>query len=307
MGLILSLAHDTTGNSLVPFSQNLFSEIYKLNRNENIIFSSFSIESCLAMVRMGAAGKTAAEMDQCLNFTRQTADSVADNYHNLLAKYEKEQTVIVANKVYVKENYELQDNFHKVLSEKFLSAPENIDFTKANQAAEYINNWVEAKTNNKIKDFVTPNILSPNTRMALVSTIHFKGEWRTQFPEENTSDMDFYIDENHSIKVPTMYHTYFPDYAHLDDLTSQALRLQYKNSDLSMLIILPKARTGLNSLVEKLQNVPLQSLKSQFRRKHVRLFLPKFEAEFYVDLKQPLKSVSSENCNVLIFCYRYKV
>lgn len=244
------------------------------------------------MARAGAAGSTAIEMDKGLDFTGLSQDSVANNYHKLLSKYENGKSVNVANKVYVMKNYELQDNFRRLLTDKFLSAPENIDFTNANEAAMSINNWVESKTNYKIKNMISPNTLSPDTRLALISSIHFKGVWKVKFSEERTTYKDFYVDETHSIKVPTMSSTHYPEYANLVTFDCDAVRLKYENSDLSMLIFLPKTRTGLGGLVEALKNVSLKTLKNQFRESYVQILMPKFEVEFDTDLKPILEKVS---------------
>lgn len=280
--------------SLGSFSQRFFSELFKTNPSKNIIYSPFSIQSCLAMTRMGAAGNTAVEMDQGLGFTGQSPESVARNYHSLLAKYENGTMLKIANKVYVMENHELQDGFSESLVQNFNSKPENINFEKTGEAANLINAWVESKTNDKIKNVISPDTLGADTRLVLVSAIHFKGEWDEKFPEVYTSDREFYTDEKNFVMVPTMVSEGSFYYAELDDLDSTAVGMTYKDSDLLMLIILPNSRTGLGALEEKLRSLPLTTLKSKFAKKRnkIEIFLPKFQAEFQIELKEPLKNVS---------------
>lgn len=130
---------------------------------------------------MGAAGKTAVKMDRGIDFTEQCKESMVNNYHKLLTKYNDGKSVIVANNVYVMKIYDLQDNFLKALSENFLSVPKNMDFVNANEAAKSINNWVESNTDSKIKNLILPNTLSHDTRLTFVSAIHFKREWAIMF------------------------------------------------------------------------------------------------------------------------------
>ncbi|XP_073811636.1 uncharacterized protein [Musca autumnalis] len=278
--------------SLGSFSQQLFRELFKSNGQKNIIYSPFSIHSCLAMTRMGADGQTASEMDQGLRVNGQLPEHVAENYHKLLAKYEDGKMLKIANKIYVKEHTVLQDDFKNVLWEKFFSMPETINFVHTKEAAETINKWVESKTDNKIHNLISPSVLGEDTHLVLVSAIHFKGEWKTKFDPEYTSDHDFYIDEKTSVKVPMMVteDDRF-EYADLNDLDCSAVRLPYENSDLSMLVLLPNSRTGLRALEEKLRNVSLKSLQSKLSKQHVEVFLPKFQAEFEINLQEPLMNM----------------
>ncbi|XP_061390379.1 alaserpin-like [Musca vetustissima] len=278
-------------SSLRGFSQQLFSELFKTNSQTNIIYSPFSIHSCLAMTRMGANGQTATEMDQGLKFTGQKPEDIAENYHTLLAKYEDGKMLKIANKVYVKEHTLLQDDFKNALTEKFFSSPEFVDFEHTKEAADLINKWVESKTDNKIHNLISPSVLGIDTHLVLVSAIHFKGEWRTHFDEEYTSDQDFFVDDKTSVKVPMMVAEDYFDYAELMDLDCSVVRMPYKNSDLSMIILLPNAKTGLNSLEEKLRTVSLKSLQSRLSKQHVEVLMPKFEAEFEINLLEPLMNM----------------
>ncbi|XP_075167858.1 antitrypsin-like [Haematobia irritans] len=273
---------------LGTFSQNLFHELYNSYSTENIVYSPFSIQSCLAMMRMGAAGDTAKEMDKGLSFTGQTPENIANNYNHLLAKYETGTLLKVANKVYIMEHNELQDSFSKILTDKFFSTPEKVDFEHANDAAKTINTWVETKTNNKINNFIKPSALGADTRLVLVSAIYFKGVWEIPFPQDYTEDREFFLDESKNVKVPTMTTEGAFEHAAITDIESHAVRMRYKNSDLSMIIILPDSRTGLNSMNDKLQNFSLQSLKSLFKTKKVEITMPKFQVEFEIELKDTL-------------------
>ncbi|XP_005177806.1 antitrypsin [Musca domestica] len=277
--------------SLDSFSQQLFGELFKTNSQKNIIYSPFSIHSCLAMTRMGAGGETATEMDQGLKFNGQTPESVAENYHTLLAKYEDGKMLKIANKVYVKQHTVLEDVFQKTLEEKFYSKPEYVDFERANEAADSINKWVESKTDNKIHNMVSPASLGIDTFLVLVSAIHFKGEWKTKFDVEYTSDQDFFINDSESVKVPMMVTEDYFEYADLQDLDCSVVRLPYKDSDISMLIVLPNSKTGLTSLEEKLRTVSLKSLKPHLSKDHVEVSMPKFEAEFEINLSEPLMNM----------------
>lgn len=286
---------DTTqqfNKGLETFGIRLFTELAKINRQKNIVFSPFSIQVCLAMARMGAEGNTALEMDQGLALAVQNPEDMAKNYHSILAVYENSPILKIANKIYVMQGYEIQEKFNELLTKKFFSSVDPINFANNAAAAQTINSWVEGKTNNLIKDLISPQALSADTRLVLVNAIHFKGEWVYQFPEHNTRERDFYLDETTTTKVQMMRTTERFRYGEFPDLDATALEMPYKDSDLSMLIILPNSRTGLVDLEEKLKNVSLPDLTQRMYSTKVIVDMPKFKAEFEVELTEPLKKVS---------------
>lgn len=279
-------------DSLESFGVKLFTEIAKSNPQKNIVFSPFSIQTCMAMARMGAGGETASEMDQSMGLTAVSEEELADKYFSILSQYENSNLLKIANKIYIKKNYEIQDKFNELLTTKFFSSAENIDFNDKVIAAKTMNNWVESKTNNLIKDLIPADSLDRDTRLVLMNAIHFKGEWVHAFPARSTQEADFYIDETNTVKVQMMYTTANFRYGDFPELDATALEMPYKNSDLSMLVILPNSRTGLVALEEKLKNTSLQDLTSRMNSYKVVVRMPKFKAEFSIELKRVLEKVS---------------
>lgn len=279
-------------DSLESFGVKLFTEIAKSNPQKNIVFSPFSIQTCMAMARMGAGGETASEMDQSMGLTAVSEEELADKYFSILSQYENSNLLKIANKIYIKKNYEIQDKFNELLTTKFFSSAENIDFDDKVIAAKTMNNWVESKTNNLIKDLIPADSLDRDTRLVLMNAIHFKGEWVHAFPARSTQEADFYIDETNTVKVQMMYTTANFRYGDFPELDATALEMPYKNSDLSMLVILPNSRTGLVALEDKLKTTSLQDLTSRMNSYKVVVRMPKFKAEFSIELKRVLEKVS---------------
>ena len=276
---------------LENFGIRLFSELVKTNRQKNIVFSPFSIQTCIAMARMGAEGQTALQMDEGLALSAQNPDDLAKQYNSVLAVYENSPILKIANKIYIMEGYKFQAKFNELLTKQFFSTAESLDFAQSEESANTINHWVESKTNNLIKNLVSPNVLGADTRLVLVNAIHFKGEWEKQFPERSTREADFYIDETNTVKVQMMHINDRFRYGEFEDLDAAALEMPYKDSDLSMLVILPNSRTGLADLEEKLKNVTLKDLSQRMYTTKVIVGMPKFKAEFDVELSEPLKKV----------------
>lgn len=82
-------------------------------------------------------------------------------------------------------------------------------------------------------------------------------------------------------------------YANLDDLDAAAVKIPYKNSNCSMIIILPNSKTGLPALESKLKGINFRDLSDKMSVEHVILRIPKFKIEFDIDLEVPLKKVNT--------------
>jgi serine protease inhibitor len=53
---------------------------------------------------------------------------------------------------------------------------QSTDFAAAAEAAKFINDWVEKKTKEKIKDLIKEDMLGADVMMVLVNAVYFKGE-----------------------------------------------------------------------------------------------------------------------------------
>uniref|UniRef100_A0A1I8P1L1 Serpin domain-containing protein n=1 Tax=Stomoxys calcitrans TaxID=35570 RepID=A0A1I8P1L1_STOCA len=295
----LTIQEDVASNmSDEDFSKNsetfgfkLFTELSKSDEKKNVIFSPFSIQTCLAMARMGAAGETAVDMDNSLGFPPVTEATLAEKYYEVLSQYTHSNVLEIANKIYVMKDYEVKVKYNELLQQKFISQAENIDFAENDMAAKKINSWVDSKTNHLIQNLISPNMLNNDTRLVLLNAIHFKGEWCIKFKDFLTQDEDFYLDETNTVTVKMMHATANFRYGDFPDLDATALEMFYKNSDLSMLVLLPKSRTGLAKLQEDLRSVSLNELTKSMNTTRVIVSFPKFKADFSKELSGVLKEL----------------
>ncbi|XP_064554867.1 antichymotrypsin-2-like [Drosophila montana] len=280
-------------DSLGAFPRNLYHTLVKLNPDINLICSPISIQTCAGMLRMGAddGSETAKQLDEGLNFTSSDVNLLADGFYNTLNYYQQSSVLQMANKIYIMQKYQTRMEFSDVLTQKFLSNIENIDFSNSKKAANTINAWVESQTNSLIKDVVQQNVLNADTRLVLVNAIRFKGEWTIKFDESTTQNEDFFLDDKNRTIVDMMHSTNNYFYADLTNFEAKALRMAYKDSELYMLIILPNQKNGLNSLEQKLRLTPLDSITSLLKETKVSLKVPKFKAEFETELTPVFKEL----------------
>ncbi|XP_055602309.1 serine protease inhibitor 42Dd-like [Uranotaenia lowii] len=274
------------------FALELYKQIILGGQKKNVVISPFSISTCLSFAGMGAVGSTADELFTGLRHgTASDKHVVAENYGAVLKNVAGNQSLKIANKIYLKHGYTLKSGFQETATKSFHSEAEAVNFTDNVAAAKTINEWVEHKTNNKIKNLIAPDALDQFTRMVLVNAIHFKGSWTHQFKSENTRPMPFWISATESVNVPTMNLKEKFKYGVFNEWNMSALEMTYSDSDVSMLILLPDERDGLPKLEENILNINVSDMLSKMYKQEVEVALPKFKIEFGLELEEPLEKL----------------
>ena len=159
------------------------------------------------------------------------------------------------------------------------------------EAIKAVNNWVEEKTNQKIKDIVSPDSINASTVLVLINAIYFKSAWHDQFKDFNAQEADFLVSKDETIKVKLMFRKVEgASYCYSSHLSCQVLKLPYKSGALSMFIVLPdKTSSSLEDLEKKLTADHLVNVDSGFEQcPDVNLWLPKFKMEENLELKEVL-------------------
>ncbi|MCK5027185.1 MAG: serpin family protein [Candidatus Pacebacteria bacterium] len=274
------------------FALDLYSK-YK-SEESNVFFSPYSISTALAMTYEGAKGQTAEEMRCVFYFPEDDSERRSDyaGLYNELNKKDKEYKLSTANALWAQENYLFLDEYFGVVEEYYGGKVTNLDFMrKAEESRIMINDWVEDKTNDKIKDLIPSGVINSMTKLVLTNAIYFKGQWAKQFNEDNTSGQDFKVTSDKIVEVSMMQSTDDEsefNYTENDEL--QVLELPYSGDDLSMLIFLPKdddIKTFENSItVER-----LIEWKKDLREQRVDVFIPRFKFETKYFMAETLKEM----------------
>ena len=273
------------------FTVELFKKLAAGNVKENIVFSPFSIQTCLALAFAGAEGETADEIATAMKFVSNSPPEVESTFQYVLEKYKNSELLKIANKVYVQEGKTLKAEYATATKEHYHAEAEELNFAENVAAAQAINSWVEDQTAGKITDLVSADCFDGLTRLVLLNALHFKGDWETKFDEAATEEDDFWIAEEESVKVKYMNQKAKFGFGYFEELDCQALEMPYKDSDLSMFVLLPNERTGLKSLAEKLENVNLIELAEKMCTEEVVVKFPKFKVDYSVELKSVLQEV----------------
>ena len=239
----------------------------------------FSISTALAMTYAGARRKTAYEMRQVLRFRRLKFNihaSFRATLGSMNASHGK-YTLALANGVFVDTRYSIRPSFHRDLAKYYSASFKLLEFDKNPKAsADYINRWVENKTNDKIKNIVSPADVA-GANVALANAIYFKGKWKFPFDLHHTVSVLFHVASEQRTSVHMMTQTARFNYKLNRRLHCQILELPYEGDRLAMYILLPTKKDGLAALESKLTYRSVTSALARMRRRRLAVAIPRFE------------------------------
>lgn len=273
------------------FAIDLYQQLQKADGN--LFFSPFSISVALAMTYAGARGETETQMARVLHFI-QTGEELHSAFSKLQAGLAAQTEAAggiqlkVANSLWPQEGYPFLAEFMALTETHYGASITPVNYHDAEAARKTINQWVEAKTENKIANLIPPGVFNDLTRLTLVNAIYFKGNWEDQFDARATKQAAFWSATG-QVQTAMMNRTDAYPYAEAEML--QALELPYAGNNLSMLILLPKERDGLTQLESQMTPALLDEFTAAMWARKVIVSLPKFKVEAAFRLDEALKTL----------------
>lgn len=279
-------------NANNQFALKFYSQIAQ-NNDENILFSSWSIFTAFSLAYEGARSDTAQEIRVMFEFPNDDnlRRSLFKDVQNDLNVKDTNYSLNTANALWIKEDYEIKEDYIDTAKMYYDSQVENVDFF-SDKGISIINEWVKIKTNNKIEAILEKDSTDDLTRIVITNAIYFNGYWLYPFLAEWTEVKDFHIRQGKTVNVSMMYQTRILNYTQNELL--EVLELPYKGEKISMLILLPKEIEGLKD-VEKILNVDnLSYWRKSLSKTNLDVILPKFKAETKYHLKDNLQKMGME-------------
>jgi serpin B len=272
---VRSVAH--SGNR---FAIDLYARLAAEAGGDNLFFSPASISTALAMTSAGARGQTAAEMKQVLHLALvdEQLHPAMGSLARTLGASRQGCELSIANALWGQRGYPFLSEFVSRVGKHYEAGLKEVDFREATEQARVeINDWVEERTRQRIKDLIPPDGLDTRVRMVLTNAIYFKGTWETQFDSEQTRAEAFHLESGRSVDVDMMRlaNQRFPL---LVEKRFRAVELPYEGNRVSMVVLLPEPGVGLAELESELTLDNLDDwLGRMAPRKLDALAIPRFK------------------------------
>lgn len=285
-------------------------DLYQRLRAEpgNLFYSPHSISSALAMTWAGARAQTETDMAKALHFTlpQDKLHPAANELDLALASRGegaqgadgKGFRLNVANALWGQVGYPFQAPFLDVLAQNYGAGMHVVDYEKnPDQALDLINGWVAKKTEDRIKDILSPDAIDPNTRLVLTNAVYFNAAWATPFKVEDTQNGTFVKQGGGTVDVPMMHASLQVPYGAGADYA--AVELPYDGDELSMVLVLPN---DLDAFEASLDASRLGEVLGSLGPHMVDTKMPRFKFESKFSAVEPLKDMGmgvafSDNAN----------
>lgn len=240
----------------------------------DVTVSPYSAGVALSMLKEGAEGQTAVELDNALNgCTFRNADLGSGDI----------VTVRSANSIWLSDDFSVRNTYVDHLSKEYGAFADVLNFSDP-AAVPAINNWCSENTDGMIKGIVKR--ISPQTVMILANALYFKAPWQNPFNEAFTTDAVFHGISGDS-EVPFMTQKLLCQY--VEYAGNQMVCLPYEGGRYSMYVLLPSG--DVNSILSYMSEGGLKDVLSHASRRKVKLTMPKFKIEHEMSLLKTLEAM----------------
>lgn len=278
------------GKDLEDYLQKVIPEFLSGAAGENQVFSPANVYMALSMLAEVTAGDSQKQILDLLGAPDlETSRARAKALWNKNYCDDGSVTSILANSLWLSDEIQYQEDTVGTLARDYYAS----SFRGTMGSGEYnetLRDWINDQTGGRLKDQTKNLTMDPNTVLALVSTLQFKGEWDETFSREATAPDTFHAlsgDREADFMHKTLETTYFwgEKFA--------AVELPF-DTGCSMAFLLPDEGVSPVELVrdpEALQY--LLSAEGWENAKYliVHLSLPKFDVTSQTDLTEGLKDL----------------
>lgn len=269
---------DTTDFSIRLLQESVGAE------NRNVMVSPFSVLTALSMTANGAVGETQEQMLAVLA-PGQDMESLNANWRSFYdSLVNTEETGLqLANSIWFRD----EENWIQV-EEDFLQKNASVyqaDIYKAafdENTLKDINTWVSKETEGRIENIL--NEVPKDAVMYLINALAFDAEWKDVYEENQIRDGEFFVSDEETRNVSFMYGE---EEWYLQDENAIGFVKPYKEG-YSFVALLPKEEISVQEYVKTLNGEKFLALLSDRKDATVYTSIPKFKAEYEVELKDIL-------------------
>lgn len=269
------------------FAFNLFANVKeKLSEGKSFMVSPLSVTYALGMLNNGADGGTKEEICNVLGVNdAATMNAFCRKMIDESGKLDPSTKLSIANAVEVNKDYELYDDFIKVVKSNYDAEVENLDFSSPS-ALKHINDWCSKHTNGLIPEILTE--LDPNAISVLLNAIYFKGIWTNKFDKKETKKESFKLANGKEVKVQMMHQK---DVFNMGfNGTCKALCLSYGNKAYNLTILLPLEGKNTDDVLKSIDRKDWRKSLNMYGQT-VDVKLPQFKTESKFRLEKILPAM----------------
>lgn len=273
------IAQVVTANN--QFAIDMYQQINGQNKqaDKNVFFSPYSLSTSMAMLYAAAEGETKAQIQRTFHYpSLNVLNPNSAALHEQFNKPNPNYQLATANDLWIQQGLRPNQNYLDTVQRYYSGKVTNLDFKNSPEPSrQTINKTIAKYTQQMIPEVLPASSIDADTVTVLTNAVYFKGDWKNTFaPSEKRPFNKF----DGSIIDVDMMHEQAP-YAYTEDAQVQVVQLPYKGDELSMLVVLPKAKDkiAMQRVVNTLNAKQISQWNNNLVKHEVILDLPKFKLE----------------------------
>lgn len=278
--------------STSDFSIELFKTSY--TKGKNSVISPTSVYLALGMTANGADGNTLKEFETLLGRHNLNVNDLNKNYNSLVSELADTDSdkFSIANSIWYRqnENLDIKKDFLQTNADYYGAAAYKADFN-SKRTIDDINNWVKINTHNQIDNIIDQ--IDSNTIMYLINTVYFEDEWQSPYTKNDVREAPFKLQDGTN-KTAEFMHS--EEYGYLKDDKAEGFLKPYKNGKYSFVALLPNEGVSIDSFISSLSGEGFINLLKNKSNDTVSADLPKFKADYKIELNDTLKKMGLKDC-----------
>ncbi|MGK3956308.1 serpin family protein [Arthrobacter sp. R4] len=268
----------------------------------NVIASPGSLLIALAMLRAGASGEAAAEMDAVLGLPVADRDQAMNALLASLEEYDGDPgsvdeenppakpLVHTANGLFVDKNVPTGRGYLDALAEHYGAGVHPVDFRDEAVTKPAIDAWVNKNTGGRIEKAPAP--YDPNNTFSLLNAVYFAAAWDIPFDAEATSDQPFTTAAGGTIDVPMMHN--MQEMAYAEGPGWQAVDLPYGEGFVMRLVLPAEDSDGGAGALKADRLAEVARALDAANPEDVDLALPAWDHKSHFDVRAILEQLGLE-------------
>lgn len=275
------------------FALKFFQKLSTEHQNKNVFFSPYSISAAMSMVLLGSRGPTQTQLKQALEYKDiDEAHEGNKEIRECIQRIDDDCSLEIANRLFPEKSYGLLEDFLRNCEDYYGSEVTPLGYrTDTEGSRKFINDWVSKQTAGKITDLLQPGIIDPLTKLVIANAVYFKADWKEMFDKKATKKKEFQVSRKEKMKVDMMMR--MSNYRYRDDkgLNAKILAIPYKGDKVSMVIVLPNRKDGLDLVQMKLGQEDVREVAQIPHLNQVKVCLPRFKLDFGATLIETFKKL----------------
>ena len=286
-----------SGASLQSFFEDSISTFLSDCGNETVVYSPLNVYMALAMLAECGAGNTRQQILDLFNV--ESIEALRTQVHSVWkANYSDDGLVtsLLANSVWMNQDISYrEDAIQNLVKYHFASAYQGkMGSNGYNQA---LRQWLNDQTGGLLKNQIDHIELTPDTVLALYSTIYFEAFFVSKFREEQTTQKKFYSPMGATSCDYMIGTDYSASYYWGEKFTAASKSLQGSGD---IIFILPDQGVSVQELLKDVEALSLVANTgyswTNERSVIVNFEIPKFKVSSNLDLVEKLKALGVTDC-----------